>query len=320
MSTLSKTVSTACSALLCIALLSPHAARAEWKPKGPINLMIAFAAGGGADTQARLIAAELEKRKGWQIIPSNVAGKGGAVLAKKMKGEPNDGQTIGLAVTEAFEYNMLASKSPGFTHTDFTYITTTAGSQMGAYVRSSSGWKTWDDLVKAARDGQTVKVGVMGPKLADITYVLGKKFGVQFNTVVLKGGRDVLNAVTAGDVDLGFGAGIQNKAVRSGSLVQILSVEKTRLEISPDAPTLAEIGLPYDNAADFLIFAPKGIPEEARSTIAAAVADILRDKDSQATQFAVKSFGGPKLVSGAELEKSIERGIADSRALMAASN
>ena len=37
-------------------------AMAEWTPPGPIKLMIAFAAGGGADTQARMIAEELETK------------------------------------------------------------------------------------------------------------------------------------------------------------------------------------------------------------------------------------------------------------------
>ena len=45
---------------------------AEWKPAGPITVLIGFSAGGGTDTQARLIAAELEKRKGWKIIPQNM--------------------------------------------------------------------------------------------------------------------------------------------------------------------------------------------------------------------------------------------------------
>ena len=40
----------------------------------------------GADTQARMIAEELEKRHGWKIIPEQVTGGGGAKLAAKMKG------------------------------------------------------------------------------------------------------------------------------------------------------------------------------------------------------------------------------------------
>ena len=45
------------------------AAMADWAPSGPIKLIIAFAAGGGADTQARLIAEDLEAKLGWNFIP-----------------------------------------------------------------------------------------------------------------------------------------------------------------------------------------------------------------------------------------------------------
>ena len=70
--------------LIAPALAVPMAAQAEWKPKGPITLMIAFAAGGGADSQARLIAEEIEARKGWKIIPEAVTGKGGGVMAARL--------------------------------------------------------------------------------------------------------------------------------------------------------------------------------------------------------------------------------------------
>ena len=50
------------------------AALAEWQPSGPIKLAIAFAAGGGADTISRQIADELQKRKGWEIIPQQTTG------------------------------------------------------------------------------------------------------------------------------------------------------------------------------------------------------------------------------------------------------
>ena len=55
---------------------------AEWRPSGPITVLIGFSAGGGTDTQARLIAAELEKRKGWKIIPQNMPGKAGGIMAR----------------------------------------------------------------------------------------------------------------------------------------------------------------------------------------------------------------------------------------------
>ena len=291
---------------------------AAWKPSGPVNLMIAFSAGGGADTQARLIATELEKTKGWKIIPQNVTGKGGAVMARKLKTQPNDGLTFGIAVTETFGYNMLAVKKAGYSVGDFTFVTTTAGSQMGIVAKTARGWKSIHDVIAAAKGGATVKLGAMSAKLADIAYTIQQKYGVKFNTVVFRGGRKVLNAITAGDVDVGWVAGIQAKGVRAGDLVNLMSGETARLKISPDVPTLGELGIPYDAGAKFLIVAPAGIPADARKGFADAVAAVLTDKSTKAAQFVQRAFGGPQLISGAPLEKLIADGIAGSKKLMAA--
>ena len=80
-----------------LVLMATSGALAEWKPSGPITMLIGFAAGGGADTQARMIAEELERRHGWQIIPEQATGGGGAKLSAKIKDMPNDGTVIGLA-------------------------------------------------------------------------------------------------------------------------------------------------------------------------------------------------------------------------------
>ena len=305
----------AATAALAIAA-TPSAA--EWKPSGPINLMIAFRAGGGADTQARLISASLEKNKGWKIIPQNVTGKGGAVMARKLKTQPNDGLTIGIAVTETFSYNMLTAKKPGYSLSDFTFITTTAGSQMGIVAKASRGWKSIHDLVKAAKGGAKIKFGAMGPRLADLAYTVEQKFGIELNTVMFKGGRGVLNAITAGDVDAGWVAGIQGKGVKSGDLVNLLSGESSRLNVSPDAPTMMELGIPYDAGGKFVIVAPKGIPADARKGLADTIASVLNDKSTKAAQFVTRAFGGPLLISGAALDKLIADEIASSKQLMEA--
>jgi len=62
--------------------------------------MIAFAAGGGVDTQARLIVEDLEVSNGWTLLPENVTGKGGTNLLSAIKGQPNGGTVIGMVVTE----------------------------------------------------------------------------------------------------------------------------------------------------------------------------------------------------------------------------
>ena len=289
---------------------------AEWKPSGPITVLIGFSAGGGTDTQARLIAAELEKRKGWKIIPQNMPGKAGGIMARKLKNMPADGLSIGMAVTESFGYAMLASKKAGYTAKDMTYIATTTGSQMGIVAKTGKGWKTLKDVISAARKGKVFKFAGMSPKHADINYLIEQKYGVKFNTVILRGGKKVMNAITAGDVDLGYGAGIQAKAVKAGQMVNLASGLGKRLKISPDAPTLMEMGIPYDLGAKFIFVGPAGMPANVRKTLADAIGGVINDPSTKASKFVSARYGGPEVITGKKLDKFIQANIEDSKKLM----
>ncbi|MEZ5659308.1 MAG: tripartite tricarboxylate transporter substrate-binding protein [Burkholderiaceae bacterium] len=304
----------------CLAMTAPLSHAADWQPSGPITMMIAFGAGGGGDTQARLIAEELEKRHGWKIIPQQVTGKGGANLARKLKGQPADGTAIGLAVTETFGYNMISAKNAGYSAQDFTYLTSTAGSQMGVMVRSDSPYKTWNDVAAAAKTGKAIKFGAMSPKLADGTYLLGKSQGVEFNTVMLNGGKGVLDALVAGDIDVGWGAGIQGKAVRAGEIVNLVSGESERLSLSPDAPTTRELGVDFTFGALFLFVAPAGLSSDAANTLSKAIGEVVNDSSTKVNAFINKGFGGPKVIAGeALLQYVLNDGAAAKRLLEATS-
>ncbi len=300
-----------------LALLPATGALAEWQPSGPITLNIGFRAGGGTDTQARLIGEALSAKKGWKFIYKNVTGKGGSNLARVMKDAPNDGLSIGMAVTSTFTYNPLISKKAGYDAKDFDYIVTTAPTQMGLAVRSDSGWKTIDDMMAAAKGGQQLKFAIMTPRLGDAAYLIGKKYGVKFNRVKAKGGRGVLNGLMAKDVDVGFIAGLHAKAVKAGELVNLASAEASRLTMSPDAPTLRELGIPYDFGITFLVFGPNGMPAEAKKTIADAFVAVLSDEDSKATKFVKKAFGTPPLNTGAALDRQIADELAANEKILA---
>ncbi len=303
-------------ALACAIVAAPLVAQAEWKPKGPITMMIAFTAGGGADTQARLIAEEIEARKGWKIIPEAVTGKGGGVLAVRLAKQPADGTAIGVIVSETTGYNMLAEKNPGYTEKDFTYLATTAGTEMGIVAKASKGWKTLADVTAAMKKGQKVSFGAMSQKLADGAYLVGKTQGVQFNIVELKGGKAVLDAITAGDIDIGWVAGIQGRGVAAGDLVNLASGESTRLKMSPNAPTVQELGLKVDFGVYFMFVAPKGLPADAREALSSAIKEVVSDPKSKANAFIVKSFGEPSVITGAAFDKLVADDIVSSKTLL----
>lgn len=308
------------AALAATTAASPNTALADWTPPGPVKMMIAFKAGGGADTQARMIAEELEARHGWKIIPEQVTGKGGAVLAAALKDEPADGTSIGMLVTESLGYNMVAAKSAGYRQSDFTPLTTTAGFQMGVVALTSKGWKTFADVVAAAQGGQEIRFGAMSPKLADLAYLLGRTHGVDFNIVMVKGGKGVMNGLNAGDLDAGWGAGIQNKAVLAGDMVNLVSGLSTKLSVSPDAPTMAELGVDFNADGYFMFVAPAGLPAEARETLSSAIAAVVTDESTQASGFIGKAFGGAVVIQGAELDALLAADEAAASALMQAAS
>ena len=306
----------ACALVLGLSLPTRPLLASDWQPPGPVKLLIAFTAGGGADTQGRMIAEAIETTRGWKIIPENVTGKGGINMLNALKDMPADGTVWGLGVTESLAYNMLAAGNTGMSAGDFTALATTAGFQMGVIARSAKGWNTFADVVTAARSGEEIRFGVMSPRLADLAYLLGKAQGFDPNIVMLRGGRAVLNAINAGDVDIGWAAGIQAKGVQAGDLVNLASGLSTPLVLSPDAPLLADLGVEYNADGYFLWVAPKNLPDEARRAIAGAIAEIATDPQSEAGKFLQAAFGGPVVISGATLDTLIDADVAAAQGLL----
>ncbi len=311
-----KAVATA--ALVAVTTLSSvgSALADEWKPNGPITLKISFRAGGGTDTQARLIASELTKRHGWEIIPQNVAGKGGAVMARDLVDDPADGLTIGMTVTEALTYSPHAIRDAGFALEDFDLLTTTAGTQMALFAKTSRGWNSLHDVIAAGVAGESISVGAFSPRVADALYLLSKRTGVDFKIVMVKGGKGSINGVMADDLDIAWGAGPQNKLVASGELVNLVSAEDEALTASPDAPLLSEFDVPYTFGAKFLFVAPKGIPADAREALTNAIIDVINDDSTEANAFINKAFAGVQVIHGDELETYMAQKAADDAALL----
>lgn len=291
---------------------------ADWTPPGPIKMIIAFAAGGGADTQARLIAEELEARHGWKVIPEQVTGKGGLNAVKALKDAPADGTTIGMIVSETLGYNMASAKAGK--PTDVTPITTTAGTQMAVVALTSKGYKSFADVIEAAKGGEEIRFGVMTGLLGDIAYLAGKRNGVDFNIISVRGGKAVMNGLNAGDMDIGFGAGIQAKAVAAGDMVELASARSEPLINSPDAPLLKDFGVEFVNETAFLFAGPPDMDPAARDAIAKAIGDIVTSDGGKANAFITKGFGGPVVISGADLESSLQQSFDASGALISAVN
>ncbi len=306
-------------ATLAIAASAVTANAEDWAPNGPIKMMVAFRAGGGVDTMARLLAEELSARNGWEFIPENVAGKGGATMATALKGEPADGLAIGVTVNEAVTYGVQAARNPGYSVDDFEYLSTLTGSQMGIIAKADRGWNDLGDVIAAAQAGEKITFGAMSPKLADAAYVIGKANGVEFTTVMVKGGKGGLNGVVADDLDVAWAAGVQTSGVKAGELVNLVSAETSPLRISPDAPLLEQYNVPFTFGVQFMVIAPAGLDDAAKSAYITAIAEVLNDPESKVAAFANKAFAGPVVIQGDALRAEIDANYAAAGALLDAS-
>jgi len=295
--------------------LAVSPASAEWQPKGPINFWIGFGAGGGTDTQARSLAEELEAKRGWRIIPSNKAGGGGTVMAAALKDAPADGQTVGLAINTTFDFATLTNDSLSID--DFTYITTTAGSQTGVLARADSGWKSLEDVAAAAKSGTTIVWSNWGDQVQAGAEMVSRHFGFPVNHLRMKGGKATLNALVAQDANLAWGGGVQRGLVAAGEVVILASAEDRPLEQAPDQPTLKSLGIPYTFGFQFLLAGPKGMSTEARDAIAAAIAEVLNDPDSKTRAFIAKQYPpAPVLVAGDALEAQLRATLEANKTLL----
>ncbi|MHC9237203.1 tripartite tricarboxylate transporter substrate binding protein [Pseudooceanicola sp. 502str34] len=277
---------------------------AEWNPDGPIRLWIGYGAGGGTDVQGRTLAKEIEAKRGWQVIPENKAGEDGTVMSAQLKGEEPDGQTLGFAITTTYDFAPM--NSDNLTPEDFTYITTTAGSQMAVLARAESGWTSIEDMAAAAAAGEQIVWANWGTQVEAGAEIVARALGIEVNHLRTKGGRGALNALVSMDANVGWGGGVQKPLVEAGELVILASAENGPVALAPEQPTLKDLGVELNLGYQYIITAPAGMSDEIRDEIAGVVAEILADPESETRQFIEKQYPpAPIVTQGAELREQI---------------
>lgn len=168
-----------------VMLASP--AMAEWEPDGPIRLWIGYGAGGGTDVQGRTLAKEIEELRGWKVLPENKAGDDGTVMSAQLKSEIPDGQTLGFAITTTYDFAPM--NSDNIAPDDFTYITTTAGSQMAVLARADSGWETLEDVQAAAGNGEQIVWANWGTQVEAGAELVARELDINVNHLRTEGAR-----------------------------------------------------------------------------------------------------------------------------------
>ncbi len=242
-------------------------AAAQSYPSKPVRIIVPFAPGGTTDMVARVIGAKLAEFLGQPVVVDNKGGGGTIIGTDALAKSPADGYTMMLATPDFTINPGLQPRLPYDTQKDFAPVALIATYPMIFVVNAEHRIGSVSELVAQAkaRPGQ-INIASAGngsmPHLC--AELLNNLASVKLTVVPYKGNGPALNDLLAGHVSLLFSGGPPVAAhIKSGRL-KALGVTTSKRHVSmPDAPTLAESGVPgYEVTAWFGFIAPAGVPKD----------------------------------------------------------
>ena len=248
----------------------PALAQAGGKPflDKPARIMVGFAAGGGTDAAARILAQKLTETLGQSVMVENRPGASGMIAAETLAKSGADGYTLmmgsqtTLAVAPALyrKFSIDAAR-------DFVAVAPSGVSPLVLVVHPSMPVRSVKELIALgkAKPG-AINFGSGG--LGTTPHMAGELFslqaGIKMVHVAYRGEAPAINDLLGGQLDLIFAnlsAVIGN--VKAGSLRALAVTSAQRAASAPDIPTIAEVALPgFEAATWFALVAPAGTPRD----------------------------------------------------------
>jgi tripartite-type tricarboxylate transporter receptor subunit TctC len=272
--------------LLAAALATPFLARhgyaqSEW-PKGPIRWIVAYAAGGAADTVARNVGQRVAEILGQQVIIDNRTGGNSLVAESATMQAPHDGQTFLVDAANQVTNSYLIKDIPFDYQTAFLPVTKLCDFPQVVAVKDEFPAKTLADYIAVAKEKPgTISYGT--PPAAGMGQMAGEELqrraGIKLIHVGYRGGADAARDVGAGMLDSVIITSSSIRPPLAAGKVRILAVTSLkRVPIFPDAPTVAESGFPGYDMNDWSgLFAASGTPLELVARMQAACAEAIKD-------------------------------------------
>ena len=221
-----------------------------WEPTRPVQCIIGFAPGGGADLIARAIVEAAQPLIPQPLIVVNRPGAGGTLAAQQVAALGAEGHTLlmggGSESTSIPAWRQL----PYDPRTSFRAVMRLMRQRMFILVKADSPWRSMAEVIAAAKaKPQAVSHGSsgIGSIYHSVFVVLEKRAGVELLHVPYTGGAPGLQAVAAGQVDLMVASPEEFRGLTDGGLLRILACcSADRAESYPGVPTLKELGWSLD--------------------------------------------------------------------------
>lgn len=249
-----------------------------------VEMIVPWAAGGGADTACRLICSYMEKELGCTIVINNVTGGGGSIgLAQLVDAEAN-GLTYAYFANTDSNGDIMLEGVP-YTVDDFAPVCKFAADPHIILASNASGITDLDSLIAAGQDGKTLwGIGGAWTHWDFLKLEFEEATGTNYKRLVYDGGAAVITDIMNGDCTVGTPFVSEAlSAIDAGEAVPIAITSAERNEACPDIPTVAELG--YDGFESTMwrgFVAPVGTDEAAMREFADAVGAVCENAEFQA--------------------------------------
>ncbi|MEJ7932354.1 tripartite tricarboxylate transporter substrate binding protein [Ramlibacter sp. AN1015] len=238
---------------------------AAW-PLRPVRMLIGYPPGGSTDVAGRLLAEQLSRRLGQQVVVENRPGAGGTVAASAVTRAEPDGYTLMLAASPEVSIAPITMKSMPYDPVrDLQPITLVGQVPFLLVVNPSVPATTLSEFISHAKANPgKLNYSSFGNNTSN--HLAGELFksitGVQATHIPYKGSGPSITDLLGGQVQYTFDtppAVLEH--VRGGKLRALAVATRQRLESAPQVPTFAEAGVPaFTGGTWFGLFAPAKTP------------------------------------------------------------
>ncbi len=239
--------------------------QAQEYPSRPIRVIVPYGAGGSSDGPMRVIAQEMSKRVGQQMVVENRPGQGAMIGSEAAAKAPADGYTLLLASNpNAISASLYTNLSFNPVE-DFAPITLLGREAAVLLVHPSVPAKTVQELIVLAKERPgKINYGSSGNGSAQhlFTAMFTSMAGINLTHIPYRGSAQATTDLLGGQVSAAMpGLAAMMTHIRSGKLRALALSGGSRSPLLPEVPTLAEAGLTGYAAYVWMgMLAPKGTP------------------------------------------------------------
>lgn len=274
------------AACIACAMLSSTATGvlAQAWPAKPVRIVVPSSAGGGTDIVARILAPDLSKRLGQQVVIDNRPGAGTMIGIDVVAKSPGDGYTLLMGLSTLAINSALYKKVPYDPVKDFAPITVTTSSASILVVHPSIPVRTLKEMIAfaRARPGQLNYASAGTGTFPHMTYELFLSTAkLKMTHIPYKGTGPAMIDMIAGQVVSMAATMITGMPhIRAGRLRPLGITSLTRSEVAPDIPTVSEAGLPgFDATQWYGLLAPANTPKDIVNRLHADMMQVLQSPD-----------------------------------------